>query len=413
MAKSDRAFEIEIEGMAHGGSGIGRLGRRTVFVPFTIPGERVLIRPVYEAETYILAEGVRLLEASADRVYPVCEAFGARGCVRCSWQHIAYEAQLLLKQDVLTDQLERIGKVSDPPVRAAIPSPEQWGYMSHVTYTVTEDGRLALPAREGRGLVTVDNCALIHPDLFDLYTALDLDFKDISRVRLQRGSDGALMIVFFGAKEEAPELELDLPASVNFILPDNEPMNLVGESHSRFEVGGRLFRATAGSFFRANVPAVRNLAQTVEALLEAREGMRVLDLYAGVGVLSAFLAPHAGLVTLVESYPPAATDADENLADFDNLDIIEGGVEAVLEELDPPYQAAVVDPPHGLTDAIIDRLTALGVKRIAYVSDDPTMLAKDCRRLAKRGYILRAAQPVDLAPQTYYVDTVALFERRS
>ena len=412
MAKRDDTFEVEIEAMAHGGSGLGRFRRRTVFVPFTIPGERVLARPVSVHEHHMQAEGVRLQEASADRVYPACEAFGPKGCVRCHWQHIAYEAQLLLKQDVLADQLERVGKVKSVNILPTVPSPEQWGYHYHMTFVVTPDGRLGLPGRDNHSVVSVHECQLLHPDLQVLYESLDLELEGINRVRLQMGSDGAQMLILTMTEDAAPELEADFPASVNLILPSNEPMNLIGDSHSRYEIGGRSFRVTAGSSIRPNMAQLSNLVSGVERFLNLTGTEEVLDLYAGVGIFSAALAARAQQVTLVESFPPAVTDADLNLSEFNNVDVIEGGVENVLESLDEHYDAALLDPPStGLPGKVIAELARLDVRRLVYVSDDPGTLARDTRRFEKEGFRLKEAQVIDLSPQTYYIDTLALYEK--
>ncbi|MBL8157322.1 MAG: TRAM domain-containing protein, partial [Anaerolineae bacterium] len=109
-------FDLDLEAMAHGGSALGRFGQQTVFVPYTIPGERVHARVVAQKGRVLFAEGLTLLESSADRVYPACPHFGPGRCGRCHWQHIAYPAQLLLKQDVLADQLERIGGLTEVEV---------------------------------------------------------------------------------------------------------------------------------------------------------------------------------------------------------------------------------------------------------------------------------------------------------
>ena len=415
MAPKRETITLTIEDMAHGGSGIGRHGRSTVFVPFTIPGERVEVRPMHTQGSMIFAEGERLLEASTDRVFPACPAFGPRGCFRCHWQHIAYDAQLLLKQDVLAHQLERIGRLRDVAVRPVLPARQPWGYLYHASFTLGADGPLELPAR-GAGSIAIDECALLHPNLIALMEALDLDFSTlrnaISRIVLQIDGAGAPLVTLYMAQEEAPELETELEASINLILPDHEPVNLIGDSHARYDIGGRSFRVTAGAFIRPHIAQLGVLTKTAVDLLELRGGEHVLDLYAGVGLFSAALAPQAGLVTLVESYPPAVTDADDNLSDFDHVDIIEGGVADVLQALDESYTAAVVDPPRaGLSRAIIARLSQLGVERIAYISDDPVALAKESRRLAQAGYRLQVVQPIDLAPHCYFIDSVALFLR--
>ena len=417
---SQNTFELTIDSMGSGGAGVGLRGKRPVFVPYTIPGERLIARPVEVGERQITAEGVTLLDASADRVYPVCPHFGLHRCGRCQWQHIGYEAQLLLKQDMLADHLGRLGGLADRAVEAAlrpvIGSPDQWGYNYQMTFSVTDDhaGKpvLAFPGSDAKTLFPIEVCHILHPDLLDLYDQLDLELEGIRRVKLQRGSDGARMIVLSLTEDDAPELEIDLPASVNVLLPDNAPMNLIGDSHSRYEINGRTFRVTAGSAFRANLSQLPALVSTVELLLDLRGGETVLDLYAGVGVFSAFAAPKASLVTLVESYPPAVTDADENLADFDNVDVIEGSVEDALATLDDTYDAAVVDPgSRGLSKPEIDALVGTQAARIVYVSDDPASLARDCKRLAQQGYRLAVAQPLDFAPQTYYLETAALFVR--
>lgn len=408
-------IELEIDAMANGGRGMGRQGGRAVFVPYVIPGERVEARIVTADERVAHAEGVRLLAASGDRVFPRCPHFGPGRCGLCQWQHIDYPAQLLLKQDVLADQLARLAKLPNASVQPVIASPLQWGYSHHMTFHIDDAGVFGFPGVDERHIERIDECHLLHPALLALYSALDLETltsASVRRLKFQIGSDGAPMLILSLAADEAPELETDLPASVNVLLPDNEPMNLIGESHSRYDIGGRSFRVTAGSFFRANVGALAALGEAAVALLAIQPGEAALDLYAGVGFFSHFLADHASLVTLVESYPPAVTDADENLAAFEHVDIIEGGIEAVLASLDETYPVAVIDPPaSGLNERVVGLLAQCGVERLAYISSDPAALAHDCKRLAQHGYRLITAQPFDLAPQTYFVDTVALFHR--
>ncbi len=406
-------FEVEIESMAHGGSGLARHKGNPVFVPYTIPGERVLVRRVDTDDKRILAEGLTLLDASADRVFPVCPHFGPHKCGRCHWQHVSYAAQLLIKQDILADQLSRVGDLSDREILAAlrpvIASPDEWYYNHHMTLTVTADGQIGFPDADGRGTFPIEECHILHPDLLGLYQQLDIDLTGFKRVRLQQGSDGQQMIILTTLSENAPELETDLPTSINLILPDNVPMNLIGDSHSRYTVNGHSFRVTAGSYIRPNYAQLGNLVTSTLQLLDLRGGENVLDLYAGVGMFSRFAAQTAALVTLVESYPPAVTDADDNLADLDNVDVFEGGVESVLPSLEDRYAAAIVDPTAALSREAFASITQ--VPRLVYISDDPATLAKEAKRLKRAGYQLVAAQPIDLSPQTYYVDTIALFQR--
>jgi len=137
----------------------------------------------------------------------------------------------------------------------------------------------------------------------------------------------------------------------------------------------------------------------------------VIDVYAGVGLLGAFAAEQADLVTLVESYPPAATDADTNTADLEHVEVIEGEAEEVLEAAEP-YDAAIVNPPSdGMSTEALDALVALASPTVVYVSDDAATFARDAKRLARQGYQLASVQPLDLAPQTYKTEIVARFTR--
>lgn len=404
-------IEVEMMAMAHGGSALGRHDKRTVFVPYTIPGERVEARITEERGRVAFAEGVRLIEASADRVYPRCKHFGPGRCGLCHWQHIDYAAQLLLKQDVLADQLARIGGFEDADVRPVIPAPDQWGYNYHMTMIAGDSGQPGFPGTADRQIVLIEECHVLHPDLLTLYESLDLQFDGLRRLRLQIDSTGSPMLILTMADDNAPELHLDMPASVNMLLVDNEPVNLIGESHSLYDVGGRRFRVTAGSFFRPHVAQLAPLVQAVLAGLQLTGDEAVLDLYGGVGLFSAFIAPQADLVTLIDSYPPAVTDAESNLDEFEHVDLIEGAVEEVLPDLEERYDAAVLDPSgEGLSVEVVDLLAAMQLPRLVYVSSDPATLARDARRLSQHGYRLGLVQPIDLAPHMYYIDSVAVLD---
>ncbi len=412
---TDDTFELELTEMVHGGQALGRdAGGRVIFTRYAIPGERIRARITDDRERYAFAETVAVLDPSPHRVEPPCPHFGPGRCGGCHFQHIDYAAQPGYKRDVVIDQLARIGGFENPTVRPTIPAPGAWQYRSHVTFHADGDGRLCFVGTDGATLVPIDECHIIRPELLDLLDMLDLqDIPELERVRLQAGSDpDDLMVIISTRGDEVPELEVDLPVSVNFLFSDNEPMNLIGNSSVRYTVRGRDFRVTAGGFFQVNLPQAETLVDLVLDRLDLRGDETVLDLYAGVGLFSAFIAGHASLVTAIESYPPAVTDADVNLSDLDNVDLIEGSVEDVLPELVDRFDAVVLDPPRtGVTPDALDALAGLAPARIVYVSCEPSTLARDAKRLARKGYRLVDAQPVDMFPQTYHIETVAHFVR--
>jgi len=412
VSQSD-TIELTLDEMVHGGNALGRYRGRPIFVPYAIPGERIRARITDDRGRFAFAQGVTLLEPSAARVRPICPHFGPGRCGGCAFQHIAYEAQPDFKRDVVIDQLKRLGGFRNPDVHPTIPSPDAWAYRSHTTFQIDDAGRMCYIGTDGRSLIPIEECHIIRPELVELFEELSLDdIPQLDRVRLQVGSDGATMVILSTKDDEAPSLEVDLPVSINFLLSDNEPVNLIGSSHTDYIVHGRRFRVTAGAFFHPNIPQVEHMVDAVLERLNLTGSEAVLDLYAGVGTLTAFMAERAALVTSVESYPPAVTDADENLADLDNVDLIEGGVEAVLPELDEQYDAAVVDPPpSGMDGHALDALAAIGPRTLVYVSADPASLARDGKRLAQKGYRLVDVQPIDMAPQSYQIQSVAHFTR--
>lgn len=411
-----KTISLDINDMAQGGSGLGVYRGKPVFVPYTLPGESITAEISGGRGKLLFARGARLIAASRDRIEPRCPHFGPERCWGCQWQHIDYPAQLLLKQDVLADQLSRIGKLPDHLIEAALqpilPAPQQWAYNHSLSLLRAKSGGWGLKRQE-RGIEAIAECHLAHPDLLDLLLELDLDYENAQRLTMRRGSDGRVMLIFAVDAEQAPELSTDLPLSVNLILPEREPVNLVGDAFSRFQIAERTFRATAGSYMRANIGALDGLVAGVMKAVDLQGGERILDLYAGVGVFSAFMARDAGLITLVESYPPAAGDADANLSDFENVDVIEGAVESVLADMignEAQYDIALVDPPaSGLSDDVISSLLRMKIGRIVYISSNPAALARDGKRLIDADYRLHKIQPIDLAPQTYYIDAIACF----
>ena len=413
-----KTISLNISDMAHGGHGLGMYQGKPVFLPYTLPGESLTAELSGGRGNALFARGKQLIAASQDRVEPRCPHFGPGRCWGCQWQHIDYPAQLLLKQDVLADQLSRVGKLPDALIESVLqpilPAPEQWAYNHSLSLLPAELGGWGLKRQE-RGVQAISECHLAYPDLIDLLLELDLDYENAQRLTLRRGSDGRMMLIFAIDAEEAPELHTDLPLSVNLILPDREPINLIGDAHSTYEIAERSFRVTAGSYMRANIGALEGLVGEVMKTASLQGGERILDLYAGVGIFSAFMAGEAELLTLVESYPPAAGDADANLADFENVDVIEGSVETVLADMideEAQYNIALVDPPgSGLSEDVIRALRRLNIERIIYVSGNPAALARDSKRLIDSGYRLREIQPIDMAPQTYYIDAIARFER--
>lgn len=402
---------LQLTDMAHGGDALGRHEGKVVFVPYAIPGEEALVEIVEDKGSYARAQLVEILSPSPHRIEPPCPHFGPGKCGGCQWQHIAYPAQLEFKATVVGDQLARLGRLPEVPVEPTIPSASPWHYRNHVQFTVSDDGRLGFVATDGRRVEPIKVCHLLHPLLDELFAALDLELPELVRLSLRAGvNTGDQMIIFETQDDEPPALESDLPISCVLLLSDSTPINLIGNNYITEVVAGRRFHISATSFFQVNIAAAEELVRVVSEYLAPAGDETLLDAYCGVGTFALSLADQVGQVIGIEEDAGAVADARLNAADLSNVQFIEGSMEAFLPQLDRRIDLAVIDPPRqGCKPEALMALIELAPRRIVYVSCDPATLARDARRLAEGGYQLVEVQPVDMFPQTYHIESVALF----
>ncbi len=399
--------------MAHGGEAIGRHEGRAIFVPYTIPGERVRAEIVDDHERYARARLVEVLEPSPARVDPPCPYFGQDKCGGCQWQHIDTPVQSRMKGLVTLDQLSRVGKFSEPPVFEPIPDEVGWEYRNHALFRVDSAGRLGFLRARSHDVYPIDECLIIHPLLSGLLHSLDMTYPELEWMEMRAGTaTGDLMLLVQAREEESPSLHVDFPVSIVQIRHDDAVAPLIGLDYVMERIHEREFRISATSFFQVNSSQAAKLVNIVMGALDLDGTEHVIDAYCGVGLFTAFVAEEASLVTGIEVHPAAIADAGHNLADAGNVNLIEGPVEQALDEIDEAVDVMIVDPPRsGLAPEVVDAIVDHNPERLIYVSCDPATLARDCRRLVRQGYALEWIQPVDLFPQTYHIENVALLVR--
>jgi 23S rRNA (uracil1939-C5)-methyltransferase len=419
-------IEINLDAIAHGGEAIGRHAGKAIFVPYAIPGERVRIEIVEERERWARARLLEVLDPSPDRVAPPCPYFGPEACGGCQWQHIAYPRQAELKQQIVADQLRRLGRIAQPPVADIValadpaadddaPTFQEYGYRNNVQFALTPEGRLGFRRAASHDVVPVEHCLLLEPRLDDLHASLDVAWPELIGVDLRAGTEvDDTLILFEAGGDEAPELEIGLPAACA-LLTRRGLVPLIGEPWVFIEVLGRRYRVSAESFFQVNTVGAAALVEIVAAYADPQPGDILLDAYCGAGLFALALAERVGEVIGVESSPSACEDFEFNAGDQPNVSLHEGAVEQVLPALRSEglrVDIVVLDPPRsGAGPEVIRELAALGPRRMVYVSCDPATLARDAVHLAAAGYHLVEAQPVDLFPQTFHVETVALWDK--
>jgi 23S rRNA (uracil1939-C5)-methyltransferase len=227
---------------------------------------------------------------------------------------------------------------------------------------------------------------------------------------LRSGLDDELMAVIQTRDIEPPSLETDFPVSAALLLPDGTAANLIGDNFLLQSVSGREFRVSAGCYFRLNQAAIEFIVETVLAYAALQGSETILELYSGVGTLTAFLATGAKEVVAVESNPDAVADATVNLEEHDNVSMYQSRVEEVVSLLEIRPDIIVVDPPSdGLPVELLDELERMGPAALIYISSDIATLARDGRRLQAKGFHLDRLKPIDMQPQTFHLQTVSLW----
>jgi 23S rRNA (uracil1939-C5)-methyltransferase len=421
-------INVQLDKLTYGGDAMGRLpDGRAVFVPFGLPGERVRVQLTEEKKNFARGKLVEVIEVSPDRVTPKCIHFfsllpilgeepGMRvACGGCHYQNLSYENQLIAKPEMLRDQLTRIGKIENPPVQPMVASPSEWNYRNHVQFHLTEDGKIGFVNATGNAVIPISECHLPEPSINSFWPQLEFDPNmDIARISLRAGADGDLMLIIDSDSPETPELEIEADISVVHLFEEH-PVVIAGGDHLFIRVLGRDFRVSAGSFFQVNTPMAEKMVEHLLAALPVSNSDTLLDLYCGVGLFSAFFASRAGRVIGVESSASACEDFVVNLDEFENVELYEGAADDILPGLETQIgnlRYTIVDPPRaGLDPRVMDALQALGPRVIAYVSCDPSTLARDAKRLILGGYRLVRVTPFDLFPQTYHIESISIFEK--
>jgi 23S rRNA (uracil1939-C5)-methyltransferase len=399
---NNKILQLDLTGVAHQGMAVGRDEGRAVFVPFGVPRERITARITQDKGRYAFAEVVEVLNPSHERVMPRCKHFFI--CGGCHWQHVDYAAQLRYKQQVVYDQMARIGGFREAIVHPTIASPDPWAYRTHATFHAADDGRLGFVALDGRTTLPIDECHIIRSPLVEMFETLKPErFSPGERVRLQVGSDERERIT---ARIQPTDGTPD-PSQQS---ESGEPERAASGEVVHYRIKGQVFQVTAGGFFQVNLRQAETLVDLALERLELNSGIRALDLYSGVGLFTRFIAENAAHVTAIELYPPAVADAQVNLADMPNVELVEGAIERVLPRVKGKFSAVVIDPPRaGMKPAALEALIQRRPRHIVYVSCEPSTLARDAKRLASAGYTLLDVQPVDMFPQTYHVESVAAF----
>jgi 23S rRNA (uracil1939-C5)-methyltransferase len=419
---------LEITSLSHGPYGIGRHDGQVVMVPGTVPGDSVTAGVIESKGSYAVAELISIIKPSAQRREPPCRYVGA--CGGCPWQQIDYGAQLAAKRQNLADALRRIGKINDFDLLPIVAAPREFHYRRRIRLRCNQDRQVGYSRSFSHDLVEIDRCE-IAPERVNLALAhvrrwLKEAPMNIAEIEIVAGDgENELVLVAVAAGPSAPSAS----AAVGKLLDGGAGLRgVIVAGAGRRQVWGNP---------RISVAAEPNLRMVVEAdvftqvnpegnhailhhLLRAGEFSdrdRVLELYCGAGNFTLPIARRAGEVVAVEAHR-VAVDCGKLNAQRNGIENIRWRIQPVPAALTQftarreQFSKIVLDPPRAGARGTDRDLAALNAETIFYISCDPATMARDLAALAKRGYKLATVQPIDLFPQTFHVEALAVATRQ-
>lgn len=423
-------IELTLERLTHDGRGIGRWQGRTVFVEGGLPGEKVNARVVRARSKLIETRLEATLEASPERLQPVCQHFAL--CGGCSLQHMAHQTQLAVKQQALAQQLQHFAGLQ----------PERWmppligpgyGYRQRTRLSMRWDSqarRLVVGYRQRASseLVELNQCPVLVPTLDAVLRQLPAVLQQLSaraglgHIELIAGEHPTMVVRHMQALPQADIDQLQALAAAHGLACRLQPDSLgpaqalqpdTPDPAYRLADQQLEFRFAAGDFTQVNAEINQQMVNQALEWLAVQPGEKVLDLFCGVGNFALPLAQSGAVVTGIEGSTEMVARAGSNArlnglshAHFFQADLSKP---VATQWLDETYHAALLDPPRDGAAELVATLARKQLQRILYVSCNPATLARDAGILAESGYRLVQAGVMDMFPQTAHVEAMALF----
>lgn len=448
-----QTLELKIDTLVQGGEGLGKYEDFAIFVPQSLAGDIVEVEIISVKPSYARGLIKNIIKPSDDRIIPPCPV--TKECGGCQWQELDYNVQLRTKENLLIENLLRIGEIPQEDINNAhqniigMETPFYYRNKSQFPF-IKEEGKIkgGFYSFGSHNLVEFEKCYIqsepinfVFREVRDLLRKYDIEIynekkdKGLFRHLVVRHAftSNQILIGFVTKtgkiphiKEIVDRLTHKFPQIVGIVQNINdkktnvilgEKNNVIyGQDHIIEQLKDLKFKISLHSFFQINPIQTVHLYNKVLEYSDLQGDETVLDAYAGAGSISLFLAKHSKKVYGIEVVKEAVKDGIINaeLNGIDNFVFKEGKVEDILPKVlsKNNIDVVVLDPPRkGCEDYIFDAISENNVKKIVYVSCNPSTLARDAKLIYQAGYKLIKFQPVDMFPHTYHLETVCLFEK--
>jgi len=448
-APKNRADELTltIDKIDDDGLGLATHEGKKVVVYDALPGEKVLVRVVHTGRHRIIANTLRVLQSSRDRIAKTsCPHY--RSCQSCALLSWKYEAQLICKFKRVVDALAVYPNLSGTDLSRVWEAPEALGYRASAKLVVARKrgkAQVGLYRRGSHDVVDIPDCPLHHPLINRVAAAVreELDRRNISAydVNHRRGllryvlirvspTYNKAMVTFVTSERNFTEvthlakwLQRKVPEVISIhqnvnsssgnVIIGRETLKVLGTPDLIDLVGDVRLRLGPTSFLQVHHVQAARIYSLVRDWCDLQAGESALDLYCGVGGISLHLASKAHQVLGIETIAEAVRHAQANakMNGFNNCKFVAGDVEAILEDdlpLTGKLGAVVVNPPRsGCTPQVLKAIAEMQPRTLVYVSCHPDSLARDLSLLVEQGFRVEQIQPVDMFPQTPHIENVA------
>lgn len=457
-SRDGHALSVTVTDIAMpGDSGVAKAGDLVVFVPGTIPGDRVAIRIVKREKRYGHGVVVAIEEPSPLRVEPACPHFGA--CGGCTIQSMDYARQLEMKSSHLRESLKRIGRldVAEDRFEEITPSPRVYFYRSKIELAFGYEGNAVIAGMRGgttaggtarSAVLPVPGCRIFSDGLQRILSVVEdhmhgeglFPYNEQAKkgtlrhlVLRESKATGHIMAIVetkgtedHGMGELFRRLKQETPHVTSLWRAVNDrPGSYIDYSRLRHEGGeryieeslaGLTLRVHPASFFQPNPAGASLIYERVGRIAAELKAGNVLGLYCGMAPMELLLSRESLNVIGVDSSKANIDNARENalLNGIGNCSFLAGRVEdIVMDRSFGKPDLVVTDPPRsGISPRGITLITNLAPKALIYVSCNPATLARDLGRLAAAGYAVELVAPFDLFPHTSHLETLTVLTKR-
>ena len=418
---------LEIGALTYGPYGIGRHNGKAIMVPYTAPGDKVLARIVESKDRYDIAELVQLIDSSSTRQIPPCPYAGE--CGGCSWQQVGYASQLNAKEQSVDHALRRIGKLQGYELRPIIPSPKEYHYRRRISLQCDSERTLGLFHAFSHDLIAIDSCLIADEKLNEIIAPLRSWIKKLTspmeHAEIVAGDEPGEIVVV--GKLSGEFVSHDDGTCKNFLEQNSTISGLILYRHNWRRTWGvptisvvlkdeTSLNVDADAFTQANPAGNRLILRELLASAEFSDDDRLLELYCGAGNFTIPLAKRVREIVAVEGarFSVESGRKSAQMNRVGNIHWICSAVTVAVKQLQhrrESFSKIVLDPPRAGAKEITGNLVSFAAEKIVYVSCNPTTLARDAAALNRGGYRLSFVQPIDMFPQTFHVEALAVMTR--